>query len=193
MVARLQRHIYRGIRRIRLAAGCISIYLGMELTGTFMPTLTQDDAVPHDDTSHHRVGIAPSATAFCKRQGVTHIFYIGLHTTIPRNGMPHTFRGKREIQTRCLTQITDILSVHFLHHTFLCVTAFSHPDCTVGPGIAPVSTFYNARGLSPPVGNFTTPRRSAVILTLVFYAFRFESVNTIVILPVQSHTNRQEI
>jgi hypothetical protein len=39
------------------------------------------------------------------------------------------------------------------------VHAFSHPDYTVGTGIAPVPAAAAARRLSLPVGNFAPPRR----------------------------------
>ena len=44
---------------------------------------------------------------------------------------------------------------------------FYHPDYTVGIGIAPIQPC-SARGLSPPVGNYTLPRRhldSVVLLS----------------------------
>jgi hypothetical protein len=40
---------------------------------------------------------------------------------------------------------------------------FSYPDCTVGSGITPDRARLGARGLSPPVGNFTLPRRSILL------------------------------
>ncbi len=38
-------------------------------------------------------------------------------------------------------------------------TTFSYPDYTVGSGITPDHAQKGARGLSPPVGNYTLPRR----------------------------------
>jgi hypothetical protein len=50
---------------------------------------------------------------------------------------------------------------------------FSHPDCTVGTGITPVQLLAQVADLSfdsPPVGNFTLPRRLPyLILRNLFY------------------------
>jgi len=45
---------------------------------------------------------------------------------------------------------------------------FYHPDFTVGHGITPCQSFYWIRGLLPPVGNFTPPRRFTKLSSLFF-------------------------
>ncbi len=54
----------------------------------------------------------------------------------------------------CLPRCT-----HQKKHCDNAVHAFSHPDYTVGTGIAPVPAAAAARRLSLPVGNFAPPRR----------------------------------
>lgn len=48
---------------------------------------------------------------------------------------------------------------------------FSHPDCTVGSGITPDQLPMAGRGLSPPVGTCTLPRRSYSI-----YSIHYKSI-----------------
>ncbi len=44
-------------------------------------------------------------------------------------------------------------------HTGQLIYTFYHPDYTVGPGVPPDHASKDARGLLPPVGNCTLPRR----------------------------------
>jgi hypothetical protein len=59
---------------------------------------------------------------------------------------------------------TDGINLSMTRHIIRTGSAFFfHPDFTVGTGISPVqSRVIGSRGLSPPVGNFTLPRRKFV-------------------------------
>jgi hypothetical protein len=67
------------------------------------------------------------------------------------------------------------------------VHAFSHPDYTVGTGIAPVPAAAAARRLSLPVGNFAPPRRQlfGCFLWIVYTRRRQNATGN-----CKTHTNR---
>lgn len=87
-----------------------------------------------------------------------------------------TFRGNEITKGNVLIYMDIAYGLHYARtiNGIPFMTAFSHPDCTVGPGISPESTPEGARGLSPPVGNFTAPRRSAFFSNCQYYMLRVE-------------------
>ena len=61
---------------------------------------------------------------------------------------------------------------------------FSHPDYTVGSGISPDQPLIAGRGLLPPVGNYTLPRRIYFIFSDKTISRRGFSVNPRILLGI---------
>ncbi|OQB99132.1 MAG: hypothetical protein BWX80_03831 [Candidatus Hydrogenedentes bacterium ADurb.Bin101] len=159
MGARLQRDIHRCTDGIGLATGGIGIHLRMGAAGTLVPAFADNHVLFDNNTAHHRVGAGPARSTGRQRQSARHIRCIGLHKTKYPDQVSSTLRGMREASR------TNRF-ILFAHPVILDTPGTMRPPplirtLTVGPGFTPVSAPCGVRGLSPPVGNFTQPRRSA--------------------------------
>jgi hypothetical protein len=77
-----------------------------------------------------------------------------------------TRTGRGKVHKQCLELVGRIKYICASTHVS---KPFSYPDCTVGSRITLDHAQISARGLLPPVGNFTLPRRC---YSIVFFIFR---------------------
>jgi hypothetical protein len=97
-----------------------------------VPALSDNPAILDDNRPHQRVGTGPSSRIGCNLQGLLHILLLHFFR-LTLSG----FFNKKRLPKRSLFSTAFKTHTNKSSENAFQNNVFSHPDCTVGPGIQP--------------------------------------------------------